>query len=198
MIQELPIESSDVECSNSSICVVYNNPDQIELAIRRLKHFGLTASGTTEPEEVLRKIRFGSCRIVLGDLKMPQMDPFTFLKRAQQIDPGICVIVATSVFLFDSAIATLLDSSTPLPLDKIRRVHIERVLQKCEGNRVKAAHILGIGRTSLYRFLRRNGHNSSAALNALNEPESSLVQTARMGSQHSVASINRTRPPCGR
>jgi DNA-binding NtrC family response regulator len=42
----------------------------------------------------------------------------------------------------------------PLPLEEVRRQHIERVLEMCNGNRVRAAEILGIGRTSLYRFLR--------------------------------------------
>jgi two-component system response regulator HydG len=51
----------------------------------------------------------------------------------------------------------------PVPLNEIRRVHIERVLQACNGNRVKAAHMLGIGRTSLYRFLKRGGKRSTAA-----------------------------------
>jgi DNA-binding NtrC family response regulator len=43
----------------------------------------------------------------------------------------------------------------PLPLDEIRRIHIQRVLEMCSGNRVRASQILGIGRTSLYRFLKR-------------------------------------------
>jgi DNA-binding NtrC family response regulator len=42
-----------------------------------------------------------------------------------------------------------------LPLREVRRLHIERVLEMCGGNRVRAADILGIGRTSLYRFLKR-------------------------------------------
>ena len=50
----------------------------------------------------------------------------------------------------------------PVPLDEIRRVHIERVLEACNGNRVKAAHMLGIGRTSLYRFLKRSGKRATA------------------------------------
>jgi len=43
----------------------------------------------------------------------------------------------------------------PLPLDEVRRIHIKRVLEMCNGNRVRASQILGIGRTSLYRFLKR-------------------------------------------
>jgi transcriptional regulator with PAS, ATPase and Fis domain len=45
----------------------------------------------------------------------------------------------------------------PLPLDEVRRDHIERVLDLCSGNRVRAAQMLGIGRTSLYRYLKREG-----------------------------------------
>ncbi len=43
----------------------------------------------------------------------------------------------------------------PLPLEEVRREHIERVLEMCQGNRLRAAQMLGIGRTSLYRFLKR-------------------------------------------
>ncbi len=47
------------------------------------------------------------------------------------------------------------DAWRPVALDEVRRQHIERVLDMCEGNRVRASQILGIGRTSLYRFLKR-------------------------------------------
>jgi len=45
----------------------------------------------------------------------------------------------------------------PIPLEDVRRDHIERVLDLCSGNRVRAAQMLGIGRTSLYRYLKREG-----------------------------------------
>jgi DNA-binding NtrC family response regulator len=48
------------------------------------------------------------------------------------------------------------DSWRPLSLNEVRRQHIRRVLEACEGNRVRAAQLLGIGRTSLYRFLKRS------------------------------------------
>jgi DNA-binding NtrC family response regulator len=54
----------------------------------------------------------------------------------------------------------------PLTLEEVRREHIERVLETCQGNRLRAAQMLGIGRTSLYRFLKRSaraGRQKSAA-----------------------------------
>jgi DNA-binding NtrC family response regulator len=52
------------------------------------------------------------------------------------------------------------DAWRPLPLEEVRRQHIRRVLEVCEGNRVRAAQMLGIGRTSLYRFLKRGEKKS--------------------------------------
>ncbi|PYU02373.1 MAG: hypothetical protein DMG38_00530 [Acidobacteria bacterium] len=43
---------------------------------------------------------------------------------------------------------------------KVRRMHIQRVLEMCRGNRLRAAQILGIGRTSLYRYLKRDGYDT--------------------------------------
>jgi two-component system, NtrC family, response regulator HydG len=55
-----------------------------------------------------------------------------------------------------------LDSWQPLPLEEVRKQHIRRTLQACGGNRVRAAQLLGIGRTSLYRHLKRENGNGSA------------------------------------
>jgi DNA-binding NtrC family response regulator len=54
----------------------------------------------------------------------------------------------------------------PLPLDEVRTEHIQRVLDMCNGNRVRTAQVLGIGRTSLYRFLKRTTKHAAAAKGA--------------------------------
>ena len=41
--------------------------------------------------------------------------------------------------------------SSLVSLDEICRIHVRRVLVSCDGNRCRAAQILGIGRTTLYR-----------------------------------------------
>jgi DNA-binding protein Fis len=46
----------------------------------------------------------------------------------------------------------------PLALDEVRKLHIQRVLELCLGNRLRAAQILGIGRTSLYRYRKCDGY----------------------------------------
>jgi transcriptional regulator of acetoin/glycerol metabolism len=52
---------------------------------------------------------------------------------------------------------------SPLPLDEVRSLHIQRVLEMCNGDRVRTAQALGIGRTSLYRFLKRSDKRASLA-----------------------------------
>jgi len=54
----------------------------------------------------------------------------------------------------------------PLPLNELRREHIQRVLEMCNGNRVRASQVLGIGRTSLYRFLKRSTKHTQTAAKA--------------------------------
>ena len=50
----------------------------------------------------------------------------------------------------------------PLSLDEVCAQHIQKVLEVCKGNRLRAAQILGIGRTSLYRYLKRDGIENKA------------------------------------
>jgi DNA-binding NtrC family response regulator len=54
------------------------------------------------------------------------------------------------------------DTWRPASLEEVRRHHIARVLEFCAGNRVRAAQILGMGRTSLYRHFKREARQHAA------------------------------------
>ena len=102
---EKPIAS--VTRKNLSICVVDDEPDQVELVTERLDRAGFTVSGTTKPEDALEKIRLGNCRVVLTDFKMPGMDGLAFLQKVLECDPGMNVILITGHYSIDSAIEAI-------------------------------------------------------------------------------------------
>jgi transcriptional regulator with PAS, ATPase and Fis domain len=58
------------------------------------------------------------------------------------------------------------DDWRPLSMDEVRKQHIQRVLGMCKGNRLRAAQVLGIGRTSLYRDLKEDGYGQAALARA--------------------------------
>jgi two-component system response regulator HydG len=62
---------------------------------------------------------------------------------------------------FQHGRASEADFSDPgaLRLDAVCFQHVETVLRMCNGNRVRAAQVLGISRTSLYRYLRSSQDN---------------------------------------
>src|SRR5438105_3079446 len=53
----------------------------------------------------------------------------------------------------------------PLSLHEVCMQHIRLVLGLCQGNRTQAARILGVGRTTLYRYLqeKQNVNGTSSA-----------------------------------
>ena len=92
---------------NLSICVLDDDPDQVELSVELLENAGFEAVGTSDPQEALRKIELGGCRVTLSDFKMPTMDGFAFLEKALQRDPGMYVILVTGFYSVDSAIEAI-------------------------------------------------------------------------------------------
>jgi len=89
------------------VCVLDDESDQVELASRYLEKNRFPVTGTTDPQEGLEKVRSGTCRVVLADLKMPAMDGLTFLDKALEIDPGIYIILMTGYYSVDSAIEAI-------------------------------------------------------------------------------------------
>ncbi|HTV59032.1 MAG TPA: sigma-54 dependent transcriptional regulator [Verrucomicrobiae bacterium] len=89
------------------ICIVDDEEDHVELMSTKLEKAGFPVTGTSNPQDVLQRIRQGACRAVLVDYKMPSMDGMTFLERALRCDPGIYVILVTGFYTVESAIEAI-------------------------------------------------------------------------------------------
>src|SRR6202041_490662 len=92
---------------NLTICILDDEADHVELISRRLEAAGFPVSGTTSAQEALQKVRSGSCRVVVADMKMPGMDGLAFLEKALQCDPGMYVMMMTGFYAVDSAIEAI-------------------------------------------------------------------------------------------
>ena len=90
-----------------SICVLDDETELLESTVQRLERLGFPTSGTSDPQEALAQVRAGACRAVLVDMKMPQMDGFTFLEKSLQADPGMSVILITGYYSVDTAIEAI-------------------------------------------------------------------------------------------
>jgi DNA-binding NtrC family response regulator len=84
---------------------------------------GYEPIATADPDQALRLVRSGRCRLVLADVQMPGMDGYEFLDRALRSDPGVHVIVMTGEYTLDSALEAIRRGATdflPKPIDRIR------------------------------------------------------------------------------
>ncbi len=106
-----------------TVCIVDDEISMVEMLQTTVEHFGYTAVGTTSPKEALEHIRAGRCRVVLSDLKMPEMDGLKFLEQALECDPGIHVILLTGFYSLDSAVEAIKRGAYDYlckPLDRAR------------------------------------------------------------------------------
>ena len=78
----------------------------------------------------------------------------------------------------------------PLALDEVRKIHIQKVLQMCNGNRLRAAQIIGIGRTSLYRYLKRDGCDTPVRTH-MNSAAAYTIDTNRDSAARNCSSLPR-------
>lgn len=91
------------------------------------------------------------------------LDFLRSLQAAQQTRDQIRADAANRKREEDDVSRRVQDTLAHLPkLDEICNIYISQVLDLCNGNRIRTARILGIGRTSLYRYLR-NGYSHTEA-----------------------------------
>jgi DNA-binding NtrC family response regulator len=92
---------------NLPICVLDDPSDVAELTSAHLRKAGFPTVGTTNPQEALQRVRAGTCRAVVVDMKMPGMDGLAFLEKTLQCDPGMYVVLVTGHYSVDAAIEAI-------------------------------------------------------------------------------------------
>src|ERR1700733_1934554 len=84
--------SSPQTVNPMNVCVLDDDAGSVCVLQKTIEQLGFVALGTSDPHDALDQIASGQCRVVLCDLKTPQMDGLTFLAQALQRDPGVFVI----------------------------------------------------------------------------------------------------------
>jgi two-component system, NtrC family, response regulator HydG len=59
-------------------------------------------------------------------------------------------------YIRDRHLSEAREKEVPLTLDQVERDHAVRILESVGGNKVRAAELLGVSRTKLYRILEQN------------------------------------------
>lgn len=117
--------------------------------------------------------RFNRPNLTLSDEASSQLAAYSWPGNVRELRNALERAAATSktdtikASQFDSLGAQLITSASgsgaPPTLEALERVHILRVLKESEGNRERAAAVLGISSRTLYRKLREYETNSRAA-----------------------------------
>src|SRR2546427_1652191 len=104
-------------------CILDDDPAQLEMLAAVIADMGYAAIPTSDPEEALKLVKDGQCRLVLVDVHMPGMDGYQFLDRATRSDPGVHTILMTGDYTLDSALEAIRRGASdflPKPIDRAR------------------------------------------------------------------------------
>jgi DNA-binding NtrC family response regulator len=126
------VEAKPVEVlalrSSLTPCILDDDPEQLQLLSQMISHMGYEALPTSDPEEALRLVQSGACRLMLADVHLPGAGAYEFLDRVLRVDPGVHVIIITKEYTLESALEAIRRGATdflPKPLNEGR---LKRVL----------------------------------------------------------------------
>jgi DNA-binding NtrC family response regulator len=93
------------------ILVVDDEPDMVDNCVRILRRAGHRCLSATDPHRALALLESERPDLLLTDLKMPEIDGLTLLRRARELDPALPVVVITAFATIESAVAAIKDGA---------------------------------------------------------------------------------------
>jgi DNA-binding NtrC family response regulator len=119
--------------TKTRLLIVDDEPDMVDNCVRILGRTGYECLTTTNPRRALDLLESERPDVLLTDLKMPEVDGMTLLRRARELDPGLPVIVITAFATIESAVAAIKEGAFDyLPKNfsvEQLRVAVERAVQ---------------------------------------------------------------------
>ena len=119
--------------SRPKVLVVDDERDMLENCLRILKQGQYDCVATDKPDEALRLLESERPEIVLTDLKMPEIDGLTILRRSREIDPELPVIIFTAFATIESAVEAVKEGAfdylpKPFSVDQLK-LAVDRALR---------------------------------------------------------------------
>jgi response regulator RpfG family c-di-GMP phosphodiesterase len=83
-------KTMEVAAPRSSLtpCILDDDPEQLSLLSEMISEIGYESLLTADPEEVVRLVLSGICRVILADVHLPGIHAYEFLDRLLRVDPG--------------------------------------------------------------------------------------------------------------
>jgi DNA-binding NtrC family response regulator len=109
-------------------CILDDDPVQLEILSAAITEMGYEPFPTHDPEEVLKLVKYGRCRLVLVAARMPEMDGYEFLDRALRSDPGVHVILMAGEYTLESALEAIRRGASDFLPKPVDRAHLRKTL----------------------------------------------------------------------
>jgi DNA-binding NtrC family response regulator len=103
--------------------ILDDDPAQLSLLSEMTSEIGYESLLTDDPEEAVRLVQSGACRVILADVHLPGIHAYEFLDRLLRVDAGIHVIIISQEYTLESALEAIRRGTTdflPKPLDRLR------------------------------------------------------------------------------